>query len=94
MTAEQIESQVRDFILEQFLLDTDNCDLANDASFLESGIVDSTGILELIAFLEETYHITIEDDDLVPSNLDSLNNVVAFVTKKLEARNYARQQLP
>ena len=87
MTAEQIESQVRDFILEQFLLDTDNCDLANDASFLESGIVDSTGILELVAFLEETYHITIEDDDLVPSNLDSLNNVVSFVTKKLRIQD-------
>jgi glycopeptide antibiotics resistance protein/acyl carrier protein len=60
MTAKQIESQVRDFILEQFLFNTENGNLSNDVSFLETGIVDSTGILELLAFLEKTYGITIE----------------------------------
>jgi len=87
MTAEQIKSQVKDFIFEQFFLNTDDGDLPNDVSLLESGIVDSTGILELLAFLEESYGITIEDEELVPSNLDSVNNVVSFVTRKLETQH-------
>ena len=86
MTAKQIESRVKDFILEQFLFDDNNGDLANDVSFLETGIVDSTGILELLAFLEETYRIHIEDEELVPSNLDSIKNVVSFVTRKLKTQ--------
>jgi acyl carrier protein len=84
MTAQQITSRVRGFIIEQFLLNTDNGDLANDISFLETGIVDSTGILEIIAFLEETYGISIEDEELVPENLDSVNNVVSFIERKLK----------
>ena len=87
MTAQQITSQVRDFIIEQFLFNTDNGDLANDVSFLETGIVDSTGILEIIAFLEETYGISIEDEELVPENLDSVNNVVSFIERKLRTPN-------
>ncbi|MFX0203049.1 MAG: acyl carrier protein [Candidatus Hodarchaeota archaeon] len=87
MTAQHIEFQVRDFIFQQFLFDADNGDLQNDVSFLETGIVDSTGVLELLAFLEKTYGITIEDEELVPSNLDSVNNVVSFVTRKLETQS-------
>jgi len=86
MTAKQIESQVKDFIFEQFLFDRNNGDLAKDVSFLETGIIDSTGILELLAFLEETFSISIEDEELVPANLDSVNNVVSFVTRKLETQ--------
>ena len=87
MTTQQITSQVRGFIFEQFLFNTDSGDLANDASFLETGIVDSTGILEIIAFLEETYGISIEDEELVPENLDSVNNVVSFIERKLKTSN-------
>ena len=87
MTAGQIKSQVKDFISEQFFLNTDDGDLANDVSLLESGIVDSTGIIELVAFLEQTYRITIEDEELVPSNLDSVNNVVSFIERKLGTPN-------
>ena len=76
-----------EFIFEQFLFHTDNGDLANDVSFLETGIVDSTGILEIIAFLEETYGISIEDEELVPENLDSVNNVVSFIERKLRTPN-------
>ncbi|MFX0195927.1 MAG: acyl carrier protein [Candidatus Hodarchaeota archaeon] len=86
MTAQEIEFQVRDFIIEQFLFNKDDGDLPNDASFLETGIVDSTGILEIIAFLEETYGIAIEDDELIPENLDSVDNAVSFVKRKLEAQ--------
>ncbi len=87
MTAQQIRSRVRDFIVEQFLFNKDDGHLTNDVSFLESGIVDSTGILELIAFLEETYRIPIEDEELIPENLDSVNNVVSFVQRKLETQH-------
>ena len=83
MTPQEIESQVRDFIFQYFHLAGENSDLSNHVSLLESGVVDSTGILELVAFLEETYRIVIENEDLVPSNLDSVNNIVSFVRRKL-----------
>ena len=72
---------VHEFIVENFLFG-DGEQLTNEISFLDSGIIDSTGILELITFLEETYSITIEDDELIPENLDSLNNVVKFIGQK------------
>jgi len=53
--------------------------------FLEEGIIDSTGILELVTFLEEEYSITVEDEELVPENLDSINNVTAFLERKIAA---------
>ncbi len=73
---------VHEFIVENFLFG-DGEQLTNETSFLDSGIIDSTGILELITFLEETYSITIADDELVPENLDSLNNVVKFIGQKI-----------
>lgn len=76
---------VKDFIVENFLFG-DESPLENDTSFLESGVIDSTGILELIVFLEETYGIKVEDDELVPENLDSLLNVAQFVEQKIGER--------
>ena len=73
---------IHGFIVENFLFG-DGEHLTNETSFLDSGIIDSTGILELITFLEETYSITIEDDELIPENLDSLNNVVKFIGQKI-----------
>ena len=73
---------VRGFIVENFLLG-DAGQLQDNTSFLESGIIDSTGMLELITFLEEKYGIKIEDNELVPENLDSLQNIVRFLEGKL-----------
>jgi len=73
---------VREFVVENFLFG-DGVNLKDDTSFLESGIIDSTGILELITFLEETYGIQIEDEELVPENMDSLQNVARFVARKV-----------
>ncbi len=70
------------FIVENFLFG-EGGQLTEDTSFLESGIIDSTGILELVTFLEETYSIQIQDDELVPENLDSLVNVAKFLEKKV-----------
>ena len=72
----------REFIVENFLFG-DGQQLQDDTSFMESGIIDSTGILELITFLEEKYEIKIEDDELIPENLDNLQNVARFVSRKM-----------
>lgn len=73
---------IQGFIVDNFLFG-DGENLTHDTSFLESGIIDSTGILELVTFLEETYNIKIEDDELVPENLDSLNNVAKYLEQKI-----------
>lgn len=73
---------VRDFIFKNFLFD-DNAEALNDSdSFLEKGIIDSTGMLELVAFIEEKFGIRIEDDELVPENLDSVERLVQFISRK------------
>jgi len=72
---------VRAFIQENFLFGNDDA-FKDDTSFLNEGIVDSTGILELVSFLEEEFSITVEDEELLPENLDSINNVVTYVNRK------------
>jgi acyl carrier protein len=66
-----IETTIRDFVLESFLYTDDPEQLPVDASFLEEGIVDSTGVLELVMFAEDTFAITVEDEEIVPENFDS-----------------------
>lgn len=73
---------VKEFVVANFLFGN-AADLQDDASFLDSGIVDSTGILELIMFLESNYGIKIESEEMLPENLDSVNKVVAFLNRKL-----------
>ena len=75
---------INKFIIDNFLFGDDTT-LATDASLLENGIIDSTGVLELISFLEETYEITIEDDEMIPDNLDSIDNINRFLNKKVTA---------
>jgi acyl carrier protein len=76
------KAEIREFIVENFLFGNDD-GLQNDTSFLEEGIIDSTGVLELVTFLEETYEIQVEDDELIPENLDSIDNVAAYVERKM-----------
>ncbi len=80
----KIINTIRNFIIENFLFEEDE-NLKAETSFLENGILDSTGVLELIAFLEEKYEIEVEDDELIPQNLDSIINVTQYVRKKQEA---------
>ena len=77
-----IATDVRNFIVGNFLLGQE-CALADDASFLEEGIIDSTGILELVSHLEETYGIEITEEELVPENLDSVNRIASYLSRKL-----------
>jgi acyl carrier protein len=77
-----VEAELRSFLAENFLLGDDAADLAGSASLIEAGVIDSTGALELVGFLEETYGITVTDVELIPENLDSIDNIVRFVTAK------------
>ena len=79
----EIKRKVRAFIIDSFLFG-DADDLTDDTSFLEEGVIDSTGILELITFIEDTFTISVDDEELIPENLDSITNVAAFLTAKLE----------
>lgn len=76
------EEMLRTFILENYLFSDDQSKLNNTDSFLETGILDSMGILELIYFLEEELSIKTGSAEMVPSNLDSINNLLAFIEKK------------
>ena len=73
---------VRHFIVENFLFGDGEL-LKENTSFLEEGIIDSTGILELVSFLEEEFSISVDDEELIPENLDSIKNVVAYLEKKV-----------
>lgn len=73
---------IRSFIFENFLFDADDSMLNNNDSFLEKGIIDSTGVLELVEWLEEEFGIQIADEELIPENLDSVDLLAAFVARK------------
>ena len=80
---EALKHDIRQFIIGNFLFGRDGDTLKNDDSFLDGGIIDSTGVLELVGFLQERYNITISDEELVPDNLDSVDRVSTFVQGKL-----------
>jgi acyl carrier protein len=73
---------VREYIGENFLFG-DTAQLREDTSFLSSNIIDSTGVLELVNFLEERYNVTIGDDEIIPENLDSLINIDQYLKRKV-----------
>ncbi len=79
-----IETLIQNFILENLLFTDDSGQLAVDASFLEEGIVDSTGVLELVMFVEETFNVTVEDEEIVPENFDSVQRLARYVQLKTD----------
>ena len=89
MTQPQIESAVRQFVVDKFMFGEGADKLSNDTSFLESGLIDSTGVLELVMFLEEKFRVKVADDEMLPENLDSVSAIAAFVSRKLAARSAA-----
>ncbi len=78
----ETRDKVREFIVENFLFGADD-GLTDKTSFLDDGIIDSTGILELVSFLEEDFGIEVDDEELIPENLDSIKNVVGYLEKKM-----------
>ena len=90
-----VEALIRRYILENFLFTDDEDQPQNDASFLEEGIVDSTGVLELVMFVEETFGITVEDEEILPDNFDSVARLARYVRRKMEeAGDDAGERLP
>jgi len=81
-----IEVRLRDYILENYLFTDNQAELRSEDSFLEKGIIDSTGILEIISFLEDEFGIIVDDEEMVPENLDSVNNLVSFIERKCKSR--------
>jgi acyl carrier protein len=83
---DSIAGDVKRFVVENFLFGQTQ-ELANTQSFLDAALIDSTGVLELVGFIEQRYRITVEDRELVPDNLDSIENVTQFVQRKLQAQD-------
>ena len=77
-----LRAKLRIYILENFMFTDDQSELDDDDSFMDKELIDSTGILEVIEFLEEESNIKIEDEDMVPDNLDSVNKIISFVESK------------
>jgi acyl carrier protein len=82
---ETFAAEIREFIVGNFLFGQQGEAPTHEQSFLQSGIIDSTGLLELISFVEQRYGITVGDRELVPENLDSLKNISEFVARKRES---------
>jgi acyl carrier protein len=85
----EVRDKVRKFIEENFLFRDDGAAIADDASLLDLGLIDSTGILELVAFLETEFAFRMADADIVPANLDSIKAIVGYVEGKLTKRQAA-----
>jgi acyl carrier protein len=78
----RVEQQIRHFVLENFMYTSDEGKLKNDDSFLDQGIIDSTGILELLMFVEETFGIEVQDEEVLPENFDSVDRLARYIREK------------
>ena len=88
---EKIKQQITEFITTNFLFD-DSIKLGQEDSLLETGVIDSTGVLELVAFIEETYGIKVEDEEIVPENLDSISNISSYIASKLSQTSASAEE--
>lgn len=83
--SDALRHQIRDFILENYLFTADTSQLGLDDSLLGRGIVDSTGMLEIIFFIEEQLGVKVKDEEMIPDNLDGVNKIANFVMSKRQA---------
>ncbi|MCC7385918.1 MAG: acyl carrier protein [Deltaproteobacteria bacterium] len=79
----EIRGKLRDFISNNFLIGKSTAPPADGDSFLESGLIDSTGVLEVVGFVQDTWEFDISDEDMLPENLDSIDNLTAYVLRRL-----------
>lgn len=82
-----IKGILKKFVTESYLRNSGFDDIDNRDSFMEMGIIDSTGILELLEFVEETFAIKVEDEEVIPENLDSLERLTSFIESKMKHEN-------
>lgn len=87
---DEIKGKLRHYIAKNLLFSNDGYQYADDTSFLEEGIVDSMGIMELVMFVEETFGVNVEDNELIPDNFDSVTQLAAYVRRKAQVRNPQR----
>ncbi len=85
MTIDEVCKKVRSFMLENFLFGYDENEINQDASFLEIGALDSTGIMELVSLIEREFDIEVADNEIIPENLDSINFISQYVYRKIAA---------
>jgi|SRR5580700_3482707 acyl carrier protein len=78
-----LNEELRQFVIDNFMFGKPYIGFADDHSFIEKGIIDSTAVMELVAFLEERYRFKLQDQDLIPDNLDSINSLTRFVASRL-----------
>ena len=83
--SEETRAAIRTFIVENFLFGDDSHPLPSDMSLIDNDLIDSTGILELVGFLEERFAISVADADIVPANLDTIAKIVDFIARKQAA---------
>ncbi len=81
----ELRDKIRSYIVENFLFGDENPLTSDDQSLLDTGIIDSVGVMELVAYLEGDHGLQIQDEDLMPENLDSVNNLVGFIRRKKAA---------
>ena len=79
---EMVESKVRQFIVDNFLFGEGADGLKDEESLLEKGLIDSTGILELVSYLQRSFHLKVEDNEIIPDNLDSIHSIAGYVRRK------------
>lgn len=79
---DEVQETLRLFITENFLFGRDNEELADSDSLIEKGVIDSTGVLMLVSFLEKDMGVRVEDDEIIPDNLDTIDQLTAFVARK------------
>jgi acyl carrier protein len=84
MTLQEIVNDIKKFIFQNYLFGFEEDKMGNEVSLLEMGVIDSTGIIELIMFIEENFAIEVPDHEIVPENLDSINYISEYVYKKLQ----------
>ena len=81
----EIEQQICEYIVDNFLYSDDEGQLTNELSLFDNGIIDSTGVLDLVSFIEDTFEVQVDDTDLVPENFDSVDKMAAYIRGRLAA---------
>ena len=82
-----LNQSINEFVNKNFLMNSGAVEFTNDDSLVEKGIIDSTGVLEMISFIQQQFGIKVKDEDLIPENLDSVNNIASFITRKINERD-------
>ncbi|MCC6956040.1 MAG: acyl carrier protein [Anaerolineales bacterium] len=80
-----IEAQIKDYIAKNLLFSSDGYKYPDDASFIDEGIVDSQGVMDLVFFVEENFNIQVQDSEIVPENFDSIQKMTAYIQRKQAA---------